>query len=836
MLRVLFDKKMSNIGGMLKVAPGVFIQDPKTLNKDVISQAKLLNETLALLTPYLTQFYYKDDELNKAPALAGISAILLRPDNDGHIYLVGNRNNERVLTDLLVNQLEADLAVLIKPIRAFTKKNDNHDISVDKTLTSVFLNFNNLAEIDEYELASTNKKVSRLHIQKPEYAVLEMLTASEVNTNALLAALYLAGVNLDNFTPEAVRKALSNAVKNTSVFQTHPESQERLDKLLSRIDKGLKTHERFRSIIKEAVIQVLSRNWVDCRSVYDIYWSEHHIGSLSKLGVCKDISLLKPIIDSGSEQSWAISTVKQVQGYQIPNIFPCVTPFFPQTVRSLLPERVSPEAKKIPAYLYHEELMKKKPYALGNLYFHNRTGGTQPKNQRSFIQVSLDDVSDGLIFSPEQSNIDLQDVDSFKSFAFEVGNLGSAISIPGFQLKAPANISIHRGKTVLKFAEPEEFSHIIKFPNSERDKTGMVYAEIFGMAAASAMGVNTAKFRAVRTSSEMVKGIVPNIRASKVDEIISTGEPAYITELFDRPLEGDKTLFFNEDFLSASKCIDKYETNSRILDEHGSLDRCLFSKESDVIPTSSVFKYHGVDTLTAILKARSTNWDEDSKLLFKNILANTLVGNGDGHLKNFSILHRSTPDGRIEARLSPAYDIVATRSYYAKGFDHDFVCLFGRSYTPTRNEIINDGVEHFGFSREQTEQLLDETLDKAHKFAFNMTLSPDIYNVFNNTKMGRDIFHRAIIYMKGQINVLSSNNNNHDVRLDEDVIFQQMYPGCQREANIGLDFGEFQLLKAPTQNPDENTGIMEHASKQGEFSTANNEVDSVLHQEASLKL
>jgi serine/threonine-protein kinase HipA len=47
----------------------------------------------------------------------------------------------------------------------------------------------------------------------------------------------------------------------------------------------------------------------------------------------------------------------------------------------------------------------------------------------------------------------------------------------------------------------------------------------------------------------------------------------------------------------------------------------------------------------------------DVQLFFERVVFNFLIGNGDAHFKNFSILYHE-PDG---ARLSPAYDIVCSR-------------------------------------------------------------------------------------------------------------------------------------------------------------------------------
>jgi serine/threonine-protein kinase HipA len=47
----------------------------------------------------------------------------------------------------------------------------------------------------------------------------------------------------------------------------------------------------------------------------------------------------------------------------------------------------------------------------------------------------------------------------------------------------------------------------------------------------------------------------------------------------------------------------------------------------------------------------------DAQLLFERVLLNFLVGNGDAHLKNYSVLE----DDKGNMRLSPAYDIVCSK-------------------------------------------------------------------------------------------------------------------------------------------------------------------------------
>jgi serine/threonine-protein kinase HipA len=51
--------------------------------------------------------------------------------------------------------------------------------------------------------------------------------------------------------------------------------------------------------------------------------------------------------------------------------------------------------------------------------------------------------------------------------------------------------------------------------------------------------------------------------------------------------------------------------------------------------------------------------EEDARELVRRLVFNALIGNGDMHAKNWSLIYR---DGR-SARLSPAYDFLSTLSY-----------------------------------------------------------------------------------------------------------------------------------------------------------------------------
>jgi serine/threonine-protein kinase HipA len=75
----------------------------------------------------------------------------------------------------------------------------------------------------------------------------------------------------------------------------------------------------------------------------------------------------------------------------------------------------------------------------------------------------------------------------------------------------------------------------------------------------------------------------------------------------------------------------------------------------------------------------------DVQLLFERALLHFLMGNGDAHLKNFSMLE--TDDGGL--RLSPAYDIVCSKAVIPKETDYALT-LNGKS-----NKIKRQDFERF---------------------------------------------------------------------------------------------------------------------------------------------
>lgn len=803
MLKILFDKDMKAADEWLKVSPGVFIQHPKQITSKTTEQAQLVNETMQVLSLYLTQYYYKD--LSKTPSLSGMSALLLEPfsvnsKDDGVIYLDGHRNHESVLTDTLMSQLDDELKKGIKTIRAITRKTDKSSGKATNLVTS----FSSIAQLGERDINETRLITNRLSIQTPDFAIVQMFDRKQQNAKALMIGLYLLGHDVSNLSPRDVMASLSNALSTLRLYTKESASADiskAIEKSVMSIIEASKKDPAFTEKCKSIVTSLICKNWRDHSVVYDIYWAQDKIGNMVKLAESEVIKLL-----SGTMYSWGVSTNKETHSLPIPKILDGVTPYFPPAVSALLPERLSEDLKKHGPLTIDKMVLESKPYLLGCLYFYDRSKGGIPHNPLSSIETSLDDVCDGLIFKPDTSLIDLnQEISMFEQFSHEISNKSCRISIPGFQLKAPVNISRYRDKTVMRFAEPHNFTHIIKFPTNKDDKSGMVYAELFGMTCALACGVDTAKFKAVQTNIETVKDILPSDKFSNksiLDDIVSTGEPSFITELFDRPLEGQRKRFMNEDFMSSSKEIHKYNVMPNKLIE---ILPALYPKEAESIIVDTIYADHGVEALIAVVKARSTHSDLDTEKLFRQLIVNTVVGNGDAHLKNFSLLHESDETGTLTVRLSPAYDIVSTRVLAVKFFKQEGCCMIGRTYNPSRNAVIRSGVEQFGLTPGRAASILDDVVDRATLF-FNSTVhTKEVNDVFNNTLLGKEILGKCLTYGKMQLSALSVNTMNPDVGVDDSLLFTKLYPNESYDYEFGYNghsMSEPLMLPLPSNSPE----------------------------------
>jgi len=76
----------------------------------------------------------------------------------------------------------------------------------------------------------------------------------------------------------------------------------------------------------------------------------------------------------------------------------------------------------------------------------------------------------------------------------------------------------------------------------------------------------------------------------------------------------------------------------------------------------------------------------DVQLLFERVVLNFILGNGDAHLKNYSIAYRD----KDNIRLTPAYDIVCTK-LVIQGDEDSAITIHGK-----KNKLLREDFDQLG--------------------------------------------------------------------------------------------------------------------------------------------
>lgn len=135
----------------------------------------------------------------------------------------------------------------------------------------------------------------------------------------------------------------------------------------------------------------------------------------------------------------------------------------------------------------------------------------------------------------------------------------------------------------------------------------------------------------------------------------------------------------DEDILFATKRYDRVEASEKVLNGLRILYRLHQEDFAQALGISSSEKYEKdhagyMRMMFECIRKYSSNPIEDQLKLWDMIIFNYLIGNTDGHIKNFSLIY----DRALRSiRLAPAYDMVSTRVY---GLAKDMAFGIGGTY------------------------------------------------------------------------------------------------------------------------------------------------------------
>ncbi len=151
------------------------------------------------------------------------------------------------------------------------------------------------------------------------------------------------------------------------------------------------------------------------------------------------------------------------------------------------------------------------------------------------------------------------------------------------------------------------------------------------------------------------------------------------------------------------------------------------------------FKYDGsYSDIANCIKKEISAWMVAMEQFFKLTVFNYIFGNGDAHLKNFSILNTGT-----ENILAPAYDLINTKMHIngddiglANGFAQDFCKSdnYEKTGHPCRDDFFRFGTQ-IGLQSKRVEDILD-------KFS---SFEPKVYSLIYNSFLSTDKHKRNYI-------------------------------------------------------------------------------------------
>ena len=126
------------------------------------------------------------------------------------------------------------------------------------------------------------------------------------------------------------------------------------------------------------------------------------------------------------------------------------------------------------------------------------------------------------------------------------------------------------------------------------------------------------------------------------------------------------------------------------------------------IPPESKYEEDGGPSLLRIARVLATVAAPDSlERLLAAAVMNTIVGNGDAHGKNFSLLHEAS--GALQ--MTPVYDVLSTLYY---GDDHLalYIDNVHRTDRVTAKRLVNEGLR-WGISRNRAAEITNDLLARA---------------------------------------------------------------------------------------------------------------------------
>lgn len=151
------------------------------------------------------------------------------------------------------------------------------------------------------------------------------------------------------------------------------------------------------------------------------------------------------------------------------------------------------------------------------------------------------------------------------------------------------------------------------------------------------------------------------------------------------------------------------ERYDRVVHSDGSVERLHQEDfcQANGVPPDRKYEEDGGPSLRAIADILQAAAASDSvETLLRAVTLNVLIGNGDAHAKNFSLLHE--PSGAL--RLAPLYDLMSTL-YYGDDRLAGYIDNVHRTEQVTADRIVNEAAR-WGLAKRRAAEIVEDLLDR----------------------------------------------------------------------------------------------------------------------------
>lgn len=371
------------------------------------------------------------------------------------------------------------------------------------------------------------------------------------------------------------------------------------------------------------------------------------------------------------------------------------------------------------------QTMRNGLHGLGNISIKTEELPLRPNDVKS-IAISdasdNDDVYRGAIYGVIRPSM-VEDNESLHLEPFQhqqYKNDRDEVAVSGNQPKTVVHIQKHGANySVHHSGRQDNATHLLKIPKNALDKNSTLGGrEWLSMTLARDMGLEVPSFAMVDLN-QTTQQYVSAARLESDESDINVEAVDFKRQLFGSGVNiGDeiKSETIISDFESKAGsvieppgyaielfCLPTKEELGR--KKFYSMDFCMLLG----LDTKQRFK-GSMEDVCITMKKHSSDFGADSQELMKRFLCSWMLGDGDLHLKNVSML-LTDDNGRKECRLSPAYDILSMAGL--SGYSVECALSVNGTRTPSIDDFVQVGMHYLDMHPDDIKSLCSEMAECA---------------------------------------------------------------------------------------------------------------------------